>query len=288
MLVDQQPFPTTEKDDADAIAYFQAQQQAFELAAATVGGVQVQDYGIGSYTIRLRFAGSALIPAMTPAIAHLAIPPVAQPDFTISLWDSTSTQIMSPSPPWRDDPYAYGSHGEILGYSQEHMRIAFNMAFDALSMWHIDTSQAVFWVRDAANIPFWETAAPLRIILHWWLGSQGLRYIHAAAVGTPTAAALLVGKGGSGKSTTALTCLDSDLTYVSDDYCLLATEPEPRAYSLYNSAKLKPDNHRLPHLLPLIHNTDRASEDKPFILLHQHYPEKIVPSLPLKVILVPR
>jgi hypothetical protein len=124
--------------------------------------------------------------------------------------------------------------------------------------------------------------------LHGWLSRRGLQYIHAAAVGTEAGGALLVGKGGSGKSTTALTCLDSDLTYVSDDYCLLSTTPEPRAYSLYSSAKLKPDNTRLPHLLPLVHNRDRAPDEKPFVLLQQHFPEKLVSSLPIKVILVPQ
>ena len=107
-------------------------------------------------------------------------------------------------------------------------------------------------------------------------------------VGIPTAGALLVGKGGSGKSTTALACLESALSYVGDDYCLLSQPPQPQAHSLYSSAKLKPDNTRLPHLLPLIHNQNRQPEEKPFILLHQHFPEKLVPSLPLKMILVPQ
>jgi hypothetical protein len=289
MVMTQSPlFSPVQREDAEALAYFQDLRTAFEQAATSVGGVQSQDYLIGGLYIRLRFAGGTLVKQMTPALAHLATPAVERPDLTVHLWDSASTGVMTPSPPWRDDPYAYGSHGEVRGYSGDRIRIVFNMFFDALSILNVEQNEAIFWVRDEQKIPFWETAAPLRIILHWWLGSRGLQYIHAAAVGTATAGALLVGKGGSGKSTTALTCLDSDLLYVSDDYCLLKTEPDVRAYSLYSSAKLKPDNTRLPHLLPLIHNQNRQPDEKPFILLQPHFPSKLVPSLPIDVILVPQ
>jgi hypothetical protein len=46
----------------------------------------------------------------------------------------------------------------------------------------------------------------------------------------------VAGKGGSGKSTTALACLDSPLVYASDHYCSLTNEPAPYVYSLYDSA----------------------------------------------------
>ncbi len=282
-----EPFPEVQRDGAEAVDYHGALDSAFEQAAQAVGGVECRDYTVGGFCIRLRFAGSALIPKMTPALEHLATRPSPSPDLVINLWDGASTGVMTPPPPWRDDPYAYGSHGEVRGYDSDRIRIVFNMFFDALSLLNLEQNRAVFWVRDGANIPFWETAAPLRILLHWWLGSRGLHYTHAAAIGIPAAGALLVGKGGSGKSTTALACLDSELSYVSDDYCLLSEPPQPQAYSLYSSAKLKPDNTRLPHLLPLIHNQNRQPDEKPFVLLHQHFPEKLVPSLPMKMILVP-
>ena len=282
------PFPEVQRELAEACEYLRALDRAFEQATRAVGGIEQRDYSVGGFCIRLRFAGTALVPRMTPALAHLEVPAVESPDLVIQLWDGASTGVMTPQPPWRDDPYAYGSHGEVRGYDSDRIRIVFNMFFDALSLLNLEHNRAVFWVRDGDQIPFWETAAPLRILLHWWLGSRGLHYTHGAVVGIPAAGALLVGKGGSGKSTTALACLDSALSYVGDDYCLLSEPPNPQAYSLYSSAKLKPDNTRLPHLLPLVHNQQRQPDEKPFILLHQHFPEKLVPSLPLKMILVPQ
>lgn len=284
-------FPTSQRDNGEALAFYRQLNVAFGQAAAQLPTPQSdysQDFQVGGFRIRLQFGSTELITKMTPALAHLAVPSDGKPDFTIHLWDTQSTGIQIPSPPWQDDPYAYGSHGEVGCYSSDRIRIVFNLFVEALSVLNVEENEAVFWIRDVQNIPFWETAAPLRILLHWWLGSRQLKYIHAAVVGTETAGAMLVGKGGSGKSTTALSCLQSPLTYVSDDYCLLSAHPEPRAYSLYNSAKLKPDNTLLPELNPLIHNLDRQPDEKPFLLLHEHFPQKLVPSLPVRVILLPR
>ncbi len=49
---------------------------------------------------------------------------------------------------------------------------------------------------------------------------------------------LLVGRGGSGKSTTAICCVDAGMEYVGDDYVLLTGGPTPTAHSLYNSGKI--------------------------------------------------
>ena len=65
---------------------------------------------------------------------------------------------------------------------------------------------------------------------------------------------LLVGKGGSGKSTVALSSLGSELLYAGDDYVAVTLEPTPRVQSLYSSAKLEPHHVRefLPDLVPLV------------------------------------
>ncbi|MGD1904252.1 MAG: serine kinase [Geitlerinemataceae cyanobacterium] len=295
-----EPLPEVRREVTEALRYGEALERTFERAANAVGGVEVRDFAIAGCAIRLRFAGSAAIAKMTPGIAHLAITaaeapsltPDLTPDLTIDIWDGASTGVEVPPAPWRDDPNAYGAHGEVRGYDETRVSIAFNMFFDALSFLDRDRDYAAFYVRDVAAIPFWETAAPLRVLLHWWLSGRGLHFTHAAMVGIEAGGALLVGKGGSGKSTTALACLDSDLRYVSDDYCLLSGcllsgAPEPRAYSLYSSAKIRPGNTHLPHLLPLAYNQEREPDEKPFVLLHEHFPEKLAPSLPVKAILVP-
>jgi hypothetical protein len=270
--------------------YFQDLYHRFEQAANQAGGVQKRYYQLGTHVICFAFAGERLLALLTPALAHMQTEP-RQPDFTFCLWDSASTGVMTPPPPWRHDPNAYGALGEIQGgYNTPTIKVAFNMFYDCLSMLNAEAQTAIYWVRDADLIPYWETAAPVRTLFHWWATTYGYKMIHGAVVGTPEAGIMLVGKGGSGKSTTSLVCLQAEeLVYVGDDYCMVATEPDCRAYSMYSSAKLKPDNtHRLGHLETLIANRDKLDTEKAYILLHQHFPEKLALTLPVKAIVVPQ
>ena len=100
---------------------------------------------------------------------------------------------------------------------------------------------------------------------------------------------LIVGKGGMGKSTTALACLKSNLFYLSDDYTLISSNSLPRSYSLYSSAKKKPDDiERLPWLKPLIHNSNHLDQEKALYFLAEQFSDRIINEFPLKAILIPR
>lgn len=242
---------------------------------------------MGGFPVRLRFAGPALVSFLTPALAHLAARPVSSPALTVCLWDSVSTRTAMPSPPWQADDYR--ERGEIRGFNNERIRTAFQMGSNALSMVDLEKNLALFWIRSAEQVPFWETGAPLLSIFHFWMGQQGIQLIHAGAVGMPDGGVLLAGRGGSGKSTTALSCLDSELFFAGDDYCLLASEPVPTVYSMYSTGKKDPkDIQRLPFLISAIGNRARLDTEKAVYFLHEHFPKKILPSFPLRAIATPR
>ncbi len=113
--------------------------------------------------------------------------------------------------------------------------------------------------------------------------------IHAAAVGRPDGGVLLVGKGGSGKSTTALACLRSELVHAGDDYVLIAGVPSPFVYSLYHAAKVVPEQlWRVPHLEPWVSNRDRLDLEKAVVYLNEGFAEKLSAGFPLRAILLPR
>jgi len=156
----------------------------------------------------------------------------------------------------------------------------------------MDTRQnlAIYWLHDAEALPYYEKGYPFTTILNWWMENQELQCVHAAAVGTNEAGVLLPGKSGSGKSTTALTCLNSALSFISDDTCVVTCCPQPYAYSLYNTAKLvsEEDIARLPHLAAKVINPNRIDGEKAMILVNRHYPEKIVKGFPIKAVLTLR
>lgn len=281
---------TTTSEERAVAAYFTAVSEAFQ-AARTVGGESIERrYAIGGLTLRLYFAGPALLPSLTPALSHLQIAhgsPAA--DFTVCLWDSASTRTAMPSPPWRTEDYQL--LGEIRNYNSARFRTVFQQGSQALSMLDRQRRTALYWVADAAHVPYYESSAPLRTLLHWWMSERrGRLLIHAGAVGTPErGGALLGGKSGSGKSTVALACLGSNLRFLGDDYVLLDTAPAPFAYSLYSSAKLKADGlDRFPHLRPVVSNPDGLPAEKAVVFLQPSFSAQLINGLPIRALLLPR
>lgn len=271
---------------ANPLEFFHQVYTAFKQAEATVGTVD-RFYRIAGFTIRLRFAGEALVSRLTPALAHLSQGVTEKPDLTICLWDSTSTQTPIPPPPWQGGQLQ--QRGEILGFNTDRISTAFQWGANALSLLDLQENLGIYWVNNAQQLPYWEGGSPVRTILHTWLSERSVQMVHAGAVGLPTGGVLLVGKGGSGKSTTALCCLDSDLFYAGDDYVAVTPHPTPQVYSLYNTGKKRAnDIDRLPTLKPIITNHERLETEKALYFLYQHFPDRIVNGFPLKAILIPK
>jgi hypothetical protein len=243
-----------------AIAFDYAQ-SVFERAASTTPlSVSFQ---VAGRVVRLKFASAALQAAFTPAFAHLEPAGDGPADLTVLCWDDASS-------------------GEILA---EPVRIAWEPEQRHLSAFSIPKRLALLRAPDAETLPSWERAAPLRRILHWWASDQGLQLVHAAALGDRDGGVLLVGPGGSGKSTTALACIGSSIGYAGDDYCLVSMEGSPRVHALYGSGKADPASvARLPNLRSDFAASTLQGEGKSVIFVAK---EAIVGSFPLRAIVAP-
>jgi hypothetical protein len=163
----------------------------------------------------------------------------------------------------------------------------------SLSVFDAEANASWYWTGDAARLPGWECASPIRHVLHWWLSSQGLQQVHGGSIGTERGAVLIVGRGGRGKSTSTLSALGTGLKYVGDDYVAVELAPKPIVHSLYNSGKLEPHHLvRFPHLreLATLDVSDPLTDfEKPkaIVYVHAHFPEQTVSSLPLIGIVIP-
>lgn len=250
---------------------------------ARAGDVVAQEYVVGGSRVSLRFASSALRDRIAPAFAHLAAPPGGAPELTVHLWDSASTGMEPPPRP----PAAPGeAAGALYHFHEPPLRGAYQAAFEALSVLDTEAGVAWYWIANARDLPPWEQACPIRQILFWWLAPRGYLQVHGAAVGKPGGGVLIVGPAGSGKSTTALACLGSDLLYAGDDYVAAALEPSPRVASLYNSGKLDPA-HLRDRLPQLVSKADRLEDEKAILYAERHFPQQTTPGFPLAALLVP-
>lgn len=272
---------------ADAAAFFDRLGETFDTAARGAGRPVDHFFRIAGETIRLRFAGPALLTTLTRALSHLRSEPVSGPALTVRLWDSESTDTPMEPPPWQVE--AYRELGRIDGFFAGGFYTMFSWGSNSLSMLDTARGEALYWVKRVGRIPYFETAAPHRTILHLWLEARGLQLVHGAAVGTDDGCVLLAGRAGAGKSSATLACLSSRLRLLADDYCVVAPGSPPTVHTLYSSAKTNGDTiGRLPFLGPLITNPERPRSEKALYFLHESLPEKLLAQAPLRAIIVPR
>jgi len=272
--------------------FFKALQQTFRVAEKRSQRDAVDCfYRIGIETVWLRFAGPALLPLVTPALEHLAAEPCPAPALTVCLWDSASTDTEPVVPPWSINDYL--TRGEVRGYSDGDFRTSYYPGSGLLSVLNRRSGVGFYWLANARQIPRHERAAPLLPILSWWASERGCQVVHAAAVGNTDGGVLLAGRGGSGKSTTALACLNAGMLYAGDDYCMITTDgsgdQRPHVHSLYNSGKLDAASaKRFPLVMPALDHGNGFEAEKAIYFLHDSHREKVSAGFPLRAFVLPR
>ena len=147
-----------------SVAYFTQVYEAFCQAQAAREPFEAS-YKIADFVISLRFAGDALKAQMMPALAHLRTNSVADvdPDLTICFWDSVSTGVELPQISGPKDDVS-GDDGRIHMVYQTYDGVV-----DILRLLDWETNTAVYWIEDAALLPFGENTFAIRPLLHWWL-----------------------------------------------------------------------------------------------------------------------
>jgi hypothetical protein len=275
--------PRTEEDQR--AFYLSFMEAALRAEAAT--GTICRYYRIAGTVVCLKFAGEALLPYLTPALQHLVTDAVPDPDLVLHVWDTESTGQKAPPPPClRKD---FTDRGDIWGFDSKRFRTAFHYSEYSVNLMDTQGRTGIYWVRSPRHFPYWVYSSPFRTLFHWWMQMNGRQLVHAAAIGNPEGAVLVTGRGGSGKSSTALRCLEDGWLYLGDDYVVVAKDPIPQVFSLYCTAKLSPaDMQRFPGLNGLPRAGFHRRPEKETIFLLPGRKGQIVDTLPLKAILTPR
>lgn len=111
-----------------------------------------------------------------------------------------------------------------------------------LKYFNAETRSGLLAARDLTKLPSWEWFSPLKEFVHLWALEKGAWLAHAAAVGANSLSGLLlVGPGGSGKSTACAQFIQTGGKTCGDDYVLLRKEDAGVcAYGIYLTIKLVP------------------------------------------------
>ena len=120
-----------------------------------------------------------------------------------------------------------------------------------------------------------------------WARANDKLLFHAAAVGTGGKGVLIAGRGGSGKSTFAISCLAEGLDFVSDDYALISASGPLRAMPLYTVVALREDMYqKFPRLgQPILEEDGSFRGGKPQFQVPR---ERFSASLDIRAILIPK
>jgi hypothetical protein len=277
-----------EKDtrtESEQFAFFEQCYERFLTAREATAGPS-HFYRVGGTTVCLTFAGEDLVPYITPALEHLRVPNIDHADLTLCVWDSRSTSTQMVPPPCTRESFTH--RGDVWGFTSERIKFAFHWFDYSVNLMDHSTHTGIYWVPNAAALPYQAQAAPLRTLFHWWLERNGCQFFHAAAVGTDDGAVLLTGRGGTGKSTAALCCLRSGMQYLGDDYVAVRLEPDPVVYSLYCAVTLDADHtRRVPQLANFV-RSPKLDRERAVIFLYPRFERHIVSEMPLKAIAMPR
>ncbi len=275
----------------DPSAYFQQIETQFHAAVQVRPDQLVErDFLLAGQLIRTRVVGTRLAETLTRSFDHLR---VAYSDQTPALvweaWDGEATDVARPLPP----------PAEIVLFEHADER-AVHRTLGPKSIVQTERAHADRWVSGSqGRIIDWfespqacstmERTRPLMELLPQWLSlATGVQMFHSALVAFEGRGAMLIGRSGAGKTTTALNCLTAGLDYLGDDYCAVSLGADTvTGYSLFAAARLfSEDLDYFPALRSVaVHD---PNEDKALVLLHPAFERQLVPSVPIRALLLPR
>lgn len=205
----------------------------------------------------------------------------------VGAWDQATTGAPLPRRPPVPGSRRYRSTIRRAGRAVAEVEWASPHVFRSADR---DASRFLLGVRSASMLSPREGGAPLRRQLSWALGDE-VTFVHAGAVGDAAGVALLMGPGGSGKSSTSIACLRAGMGFLADDYCVVRDDP-PVVHQLYTTARLCADDvDRFADVAePAVAATTADPESEPdakaLYHLHASRPDQILRSAPARVLIV--
>ena len=248
-------------------------------------------FELGGQHVHLRCVGDQLHQLVTRPLAHLRTDAMTgiTPRLTIDLWDELETGVDCDGCVIDD---TLDINGEIVCSDGRHVvyrRARSKTAYDR------QRGHMIGWSAYGDQACLYELGRPLHALLSYWHTDAGLQVMHAGLVAAPNdsvgAGVLFPGMGGSGKSTSALTCLEAGWWYLGDDYIGLAGDAQHGfvGHSVYNSSHIEPHHlERFAHLKSHAIPARNEQEDKYLVLLNDIYPGQFLCSVRIRAIAIPR
>jgi len=258
-----------------------------EALAAAPDETVVFSRRMAAHVVRYRCVGRKLAEQVARSIDHLPVVDAAvPPELSIDFWDEHATGVACSIRP--DDP-SLGPFGKVL-YSSDSRYMTYQRP-EFTSWYDRRTARIIAWYRSADRVYLDQRAKPFKAHIFEWLRDRGVILIHAGLLSRGEIGVLMVGRSGSGKSTTSLACLAAGFDFLSDDFVGLQELPDGTfcGHSLFATSVLDREHlARFPAFRPDAEPTAHEHEHKSFLPLVQRYRQQLSLMAEPHLVLLPR
>lgn len=275
--------------DQDGDVTFQAMERSFERALQSCPGQATKrTFCVAGLWVDLRVIGRELGRILAAPLAHLEAPlPADAIDvLRIDAWDENATGQSCEVLPAAPELTGLG----IVVRSPE--RRFFRLETAHSSTWLDERERRILgWFASSSQLTIDERSKPLYRLLYCTLPRRGINMIHAALVARNGRGALLAGRGGAGKSTSAMSCLAAGLACLGDDYVGLQADTDGKAFighSLFSTCCIERSRMAsFADLRSLIAGPSHPVEDKVVLTLAERFRGQLPHSVAIATILLP-
>jgi len=262
---------------ADWLSNFSSTAVPFIEVKKKNGELKPRYFSIANKNICINCSTVHVAEQFTKSLSHLQVSPFLETDLDVFVWAREDNFHNNEATNYGPEIDYTSSDGIIYQFNEQSISV-----YDSIK------KRAYFWVNSMESLGDWNFAKPFRSIFHWYLSQFDLSMIHGAVVGTELGGVLITAKGGSGKTTTALSCFFEGMNYLSDDYVAIDSSSSI-AYSLFNSAMLTQDNLvRFSRLEAYVKNPKRPAGIKALVYLNEVNSALLQSQITLKALLIPK
>jgi hypothetical protein len=243
-------------------------------------------YTFAGQTVRIRGVGTELSERVTEPFRHLRNDTPTLPGLKIDFWDEDATALPCPVACVETSLRSSVDYGYVIGSPQE--RFIGCQSAQMVTWFDRASARIIGCVAKRHQLSVNERGKPFHFPLLVWHTDRDVPVIHAGLISHHGRGVLLGGKGGTGKSTVAMACLDAGFHYVGDDYVGLqaVADGSIHGHGLYNTTWLEPAHmRRFPSLVP---HAIRGGKKKLAVLLTQLAPDRLAGVAPIRLVLLPR
>jgi hypothetical protein len=215
-------------------------------ATCLSGAPEERRLTIANREVLIRYRSPAVAERYRAALVRLEAPLDGSgregPALQILCWDTESTGVGLPPMPWQGENLLH--RDRVRGHTTGEIRATYQQSEGFLQLYDGRRALGIVHATSASAVPPWTDRAPFRTFIGWWATDRSMAMMHASCVATDRGAALIAGRSGAGKSTTAMSCVGAGFDFLCDDACIVELDAAdgPVVHAVYGRAKLDPES----------------------------------------------